>query len=335
MTHTQIIQDFRKGNFRPCYFLHGPEPYFIDQVSRFAEEHILDEAEKAFNLTVLYGKEADHLAVVDSARRYPMMAARQVVILKEAQEMRTLNELQGYIEKPSPTTVLVICYKHKTFKFNSAFGKLLKQHAVVMESKWLYDNQMPDWIAGYLKKDQLAIAPEAAALIAEYLGTDLAKVANELDKLALNLPAGTQVNTAHIEEHIGISKDYNIFELQKALGQLDRTKAARIVRYFAANPKRNPFPVITGSLYAYFSKIYMLHFLRNTPEKELLAALNLRSGFFLREYRSAAQKFNPAKCEQVFHILAEYDLKSKGVGYSATGKSDDGLLEEMVWKILH
>lgn len=335
MTHTQIIADIKKGQFKPVYFLHGKEAYFIDAISDAIEDHALAEHEKAFNQTILYGKDSDHLQVVDAARRYPMMAERQVVILKEAQDMRSLKSLQTYIEQPTPTTVLVICHKHKTLNLNSKFGKAVKQNGVVFLAKKLYDNQVPEWIAGYLKQKKLKAGGSAAELLAEYLGTNLSKVANELDKLALNLPAGTEVTQDQIEQHIGISKEYNVFELQKALGQRNALKATRIVQYFIANPRKNPIQVIIGSLYNYFSKIYSFHAVAQSPEQEILQALGLRSRFFLREYRAAARQFPRSKTEGVISLLAEYDMKSKGVGYNMTGKPDGELLREMVWRILH
>jgi len=335
LTYAKIIQELKQKKYRPVYFLHGRESFFIDSITEHIEKKVLTEAERAFNQTVVYGKEVDHMALVDIARRYPMGAERQVLILKEAQEMRTLKELQRYVEKPLHTTLFVIAYKHKRFNFNSKFGKALKKHALVFESKPLYDNQVPDWIQAYLKSKKLSILPGASALIAEYLGTDLSKVANELDKLAINLEAGTQINEQHIEENIGISKEYNVFELQRALAARDTLKANRIVNYFIANPKKNPIPMLIGALYNYFSKVYMLHFLQKTPEQELLSALGLRSGFFLREYRLAARHFPRHKTEQVIGLLKEYDLKSKGVGFNSSGKPEGELLKEMVYRILH
>lgn len=335
MTYQDILKELRAKQYRPVYFLHGNETYFIDAVSNFIEHKVLNETEKAFNLTILYGKDADHLAVIDSARRYPVMAERQVVLVKEAQDMKSLAELATYVEKPLESTILAICYKHKKFNFNSKFGKLLKQKAVVLDAKKLYDNQVPDWIRDYLKSKKFQIKPAAAELLGEYLGTDLSKIVNELDKLILNLPQGTEISEKDIEENIGISKDYNVFELQRALGTRDVMKANRIVQYFAANPKNNPLPMVMGSLYNFFSKLYMLQFLRNSPEKDILAALKLRSAFFLREYRTAATNFSRAKTEEVIGLLREYDLKSKGVDYVATGKDDSELLKEMVWRILH
>lgn len=335
MTYQDILKNLKKGEYQAIYFLHGTEPYFIDVIADYIEDHVLSESEKAFNQTVFYGKDVNHLAIVDTARRFPMMAPRQVVILKEAQDMKTLKELKTYLEKPSETTILVICHKHKKLNLNSAFGKLLKKQALVFESKKLYDNQVPDWIQQYLRGKKLKISHEASVLIGEYLGTDLSKVANELDKLAINLEAGTEVTRQHIEENIGISKDYNVFELQKALGQKDVLKANRIVNYFASNPKKSPLPMVTGSLYNYFSKIYMLKSLRNAPDQEIMKALNLRSAFFLKEYRLAVRHYPLREVEKVLDLLKEFDLKSKGVGYISTGKPDGELLKELVWRILH
>jgi DNA polymerase-3 subunit delta len=335
LTYLDILKSLKKGEYQSVYFLHGTEPYFIDVIADYIEDHVLEESEKAFNQTIFYGKDVNHLAIVDTARRFPMMAPRQVVILKEAQDMKTLKELKTYLEKPADTTILVICHKYKRFNLNSAFGKLLKKQALVFESKKLYDNQVPDWIEQYLRSKKLKISHEASVLIGEYLGTDLSKVANELDKLAINLEAGTEITRQHIEENIGISKDYNVFELQKALGQKDVLKANRIVNYFASNPKKNPLPMVTGSLYNYFSKIYMLKALRNAPDQEIMKALNLRSAFFLKEYRLAVRHYPLPEVEKVLDLLKEFDLKSKGVGYISTGKPDGELLKELVWKILH
>ncbi len=335
MTFEQILADLKKKQFKPVYFLHGKESYFIDAIADQVEDGVLSESEKAFNFTVLYGKDTDHMTVVDNARRYPMMSSHQVVILKEAQEMKTLKNLQTYVENPMQTTILVICHKHKKLNLNSGFGKALKAKGVVFESKPLYDNQVGGWIKKYLQAKKLKIDPNAAELVGEYLGTDLSKVANELDKLAINLPAGTEVTNHHIEEHIGISKDYNVFELQKAIAERDVLKANRIVKYFTANARKHPMPVLIGSLYNYFSKIYMLQFLRNASEKEQMSALKLHSPFFLKEYRVAIRNYNRNHTEKALNILKEFDLKSKGVDYNGTGKPEGELLKEMVWRILH
>lgn len=335
MTFEQMLGSLKKKEYKPVYFLHGTEDYFIDAISSFVEKKVLSESERSFNQSILYGKESDYLAVVDLARRYPMMSKYQVIVLKEAQEMRSLKKLENYITNPTPSTILVICHKHKKLNLNTVFGKKLKKHSVVFESKPLYDNQVGDWITRYLKSKKLRISGQTANLIAEYLGAKLSKVVNELDKLALNLPADSEVTPKHVEEYIGISKDYNVFELQKALVQRDILKANRITKYFAANPKKAPMPVAIASLYNFFSKVYMLHFLRNKSDMEVLQALKLRSAFFLKEYRLATRNFNFEKTKDVLSILREYDLKSKGVGYISTGKTDGELFREMVWKVLH
>lgn len=331
----QLLKELKAGRFSPVYLLHGEEPYFIDIITDYIDKNVLSEADKAFNQTILYGKDVDHLAVLDTVRRYPMMAPRQVVIIKEAQEMRSLDGLLGYLEKPMPSTLLVICHKYKRISFSTKFGKALKQHAVIFESKPLYDNQMPAWIGSYLQSKKLSIAPQAAELVAEYLGANLSKVANELDKLALNLPPGTQVNVQQVEANIGISKDYNVFELQKAIGQRDFLKSNRIINYFAENPRKTPLVMLISSLYGFFSKLYQFHFVKNLPEPEMLATLQLRSNFFLKEYRAAARNFPPEKAEQAITLLKEYDLKSKGVGYNSTGKPEGELMKELVWRLLH
>lgn len=335
MTYEQIMAELKQQKYRPVYFLHGEEPYFIDAISDYIEQHALGEGERAFNQTVLYGKDTTHLMVADCARRYPMMAERQVVIVKEAQDMKSLPELLSYVERPMPTTVLVLCHKYKKLAMTTKLGKLLATKALVYESKALYDNQVPDWIAGYLTGMKLRISPKAAGIVAEYLGTDLAKIANELDKLALNLAPGTEINEKHIEDNIGISKDYNVFELQKAIGQRDVLKANRIVNYFAANPGKNPMVTVVSALFNYFSKVYMFHFVADKPESDILSALGLRSAFFLRDYKAAARNFRVAQTEHIIGILREYDLKSKGVDYNSTGKQDGDLMKEMVWRILH
>ena len=335
MTYQQILQDLKKGNYQPIYFLHGQESYFIDAIVDIIDEQVLEEDQKAFNHTVLYGKETDHKTVVDVARRFPMMAPYQVVLLKEAQEMASLKNLLTYVENPSPTTILVIAHKHKKLNLNSKFGKALKAKALVLEAKPLYDNQVPDWIVSFLKTKKLKIDMGNAQLISEYLGSDLSKIANELDKLAINLSPGATISTEDIENNIGISKDYNVFEFQRALGGRDVQKANRIVQYFIANPKKNPLPMIMGALYNYFSKVYMLSFLKKSGEKEILQALSLRSSFFLRDYRLAERNYRRRDLEKIVNILREYDLKSKGVDYSSTGKEEGGLIRELCWKILH
>ncbi len=319
------------------YLLHGPEAYYIDQLESAIEDHALQAHEKAFNHTIVYGKDADHLSIVDAARRFPMMAERQLVVLREAQDMRSLNELSAYLAKPAATTILVVCHKHKKVNGNSKFAKAAKAHATVFEAKPLYDNQVPDWIRNYLKRKKYPIDPAAADLLGEYLGTNLSKITNELDKLLLNVAPGATISTKTVEDQVGISKDYNVFELQKALGQQDAVKAARIVNYFTANPKAGPLPVILGSLYNYFSKLLMLAELKRqrASEAEVLKALGLRSNFFLREYNASLRNYPLPRLRQVIGLLRAYDLKSKGVGAVTAARTDGALLKELVFRIMH
>jgi DNA polymerase-3 subunit delta len=333
LTYEAIIKDLKAKKYHPVYFLHGQESYFIDQISKYIEKNVLEESEKAFNQTVVYGKEVDAKSLIDIASRYPMMAPYQVVILKEAQEMRTLKDLQPYLEHAVPTTILVIAHKHKKFDSRTKFGKTLKDKAVVFESKPLYDNKVPGWIEAHLRGLHYGIQPDAAELIAEYLGADLSKIANELEKMMLNLPEQTLITSKHVQDLIGISKDYNVFELQKAIGFRDVVKTFRIVNHFSANPKGHPLVVVLASLYNYFSKILVYQSMPQASDRELQTALNLHSAFFLKEYRQSARNFSRQKTIEVISLLKEYDLKSKGVGNVST--PDGELLRELVIRILN
>ncbi|MBK8557225.1 MAG: DNA polymerase III subunit delta [Lewinellaceae bacterium] len=335
MSFDEILRDVRAGKFQPIYFLHGEEPFFIDRLEAEIEAHALSEGEKSFNQSILYGKEVEPLVLLDYLRRYPMMSERQVVILREAQEMKGLSDLMGYVEQPMASTVFVVCFKHKKFDLNTKFGKALKNKVLLFESKRLYDNQLPDWLVSYAKSKSLKLEPAAVNMLAEYLGTDLAKVANEIDKLALNLPSGASVTPAHVQEYVGISKDYNVYELQKAFAFRDRQKVARIQLYFIANSKKNPFIVTIASLHAFFSKVYMLHFLKGKPDAEAVKALGLRSEWFLKDYKAAMPNYSFAQLVKILSILREYDLRSKGVDTDTTNTGEEELMKEMFWKILN
>lgn len=332
MTYDQILKELKAKKYRPIYFLHGNESYYIDQLADYFEHQILDETEKAFNLTILYGKDIDHKQVVDQARRFPMMSSHQVVIIKEAQSMSGLPQLQTYIENPLDTTILVICHKHKKFDGRTKLANVIKKNAVLFESKKPYDNQMPAWVTSYINGIQLKIGPKEAALIAEYLGNDLGKVANELDKLAINLPKGHTVTIDNIQEHIGISKDYNIFELQDALTARNHTKTYQILSYFQANPRNNPLVMVVATLFAFFSKVYLMHALQQSPDREVQKVLGLPTPYFVKDYRKAAQKYNRRQTEKIIHLLKIYDLKAKGVGNASF--TDQALMQEMMYHIL-
>ena len=332
MNHTDILTDLKKGKYAPVYFLHGEEPYYIDLISDYIENNILSDSERSFNLTILYGKDVDHKTVIDNARRFPMMATNQVVILKEAQSMKSLQDLNIYIENPLHSTLLVICHKHKKLDKRTKFAKVVQRNAVVLESKRPYDNQMPKWVSSYLKELGYEIKPLESNLIAEYLGNNLSKVANELDKLAINLPSGHTITKDDIQEHIGISKDYNIFELQDAIGSRNQSKCYRIVKYFQSNPRNHPLVVVIGTLYSFFAKIYMMHFLRHAPEREIQKTLGLSSGYFIKDYKKAASSYSKTQTEEVLHLLKQYDLKAKGV--ERVSFSDQAILQELVYHIL-
>lgn len=337
MDFSGLLQSIKKRDFSPLYLLHGEEAYFIDQLEAAIEEHALREPERAFNQTILYGKDADHLQVVDAARRFPMMAERQLVILREAQDMRGLKELAAYAAQPSPTTVLVISHKHKKLNGNLTLTKNLKKNGIVFESKALYENKVPGWISKYLKERKYGIDSEASLLLGEFLGTSLGKISNELDKLMLNLAPGTTITTKIVEDQVGVSKDYNVFELQKAIGHQDPVKAARILHYFRANPKAGPLPMVLGSLYTYFSKVFRLKELhrKRASKQEIMSALSLRFDFFLADYDRTARNYSEAGIRHIFTLLREYDLKSKGVGSNLGGKGESELLKELVWKMMH
>ncbi|MBL7827680.1 MAG: DNA polymerase III subunit delta [Saprospiraceae bacterium] len=334
MSFETILSDIKQKRFSPVYFLHGEESFFIDQIADAVEAYALPEAERGFNQTILYGKDIEHLTLLDFLRRYPMMSERQVVILREAQEMKSLTELTSYLENPMPSTVFVVCHKHKKVDTRTKFGKALSgKNLVLFESKKLYDNQIADWISGHCKSKKISIEPAAAALMAEYLGADLSRISNEIEKLTINLPEGTGISVAAVQENIGISKEYNVFELQKAIAQRDIQKVARIRDHFAANIRKNPLIVTISSLFTYFSKVYMLHGLKGQPDADVLKALDLRSDWFLKEYKLAAANYSLAQVVQIISLLRTYDLRAKGVENDSADETE--LMKELFWKVMH
>lgn len=332
MTVEQIIQELKSGQFKPIYALYGDEPLFIDRIEEAVTALALNEAERGFNETILYGMDVQPVTLLDYVGRYPMMAARQLVVVRETQEMKSLEPLAGYFEKPAPTTVLVLCFKGKKPDFRTRAGKALKLNALCFESKKLYDNQIPDWVMQEGKRHQLVIGPQVAALIAEYLGTDLQTISNQLEKLAINLPAGTQVTEAHVKTHIGQSRDYNVFDLQRALGERNVSKAMQITFSFCDNLKKNSIIPIISSLHNYFSKIWLFHTVAQKSETEQLALLQLKSAWFLKDYKAAARHYSAAHCKAILKMLKSYDLKSKGVD---SLEEEDGLMKEMVIRIVN
>jgi DNA polymerase-3 subunit delta len=311
----------------------GEEAYFIDLIADYIAENVLPEAERSFNQTILYGKDTTTDMLMTIARRFPMMSANQVVILKEAQYFKDIEEeLLPYIENPLGSTILVICYKYKSIDKRKKFLKMAGEKGIVFESPKIYENQLIAWINSYVADNGYKINPQATAMLAEYLGTEISKVANELDKLMILLPAGSLITPANIEQNIGISKDYNVFELQNALGERDVLKANRIVNYFAANTKQNPMVKNISALSSYFTKLLKYHFLSDKSKPNVAKALGV-SPYFVDSYLKAAKNYPPKKLVEIVSLLRETDMKSKGIGNVSTPESD--LQRELIYKILH
>jgi DNA polymerase-3 subunit delta len=329
----KIVNDIKSGNIKPIYFLMGEEPYYIDKLSDYIEKNVLSEEEKGFNQTVLYGRDVSIEDIVSTAKRYPMMAERQVVIVKEAQDLsRTIDKLESYAENPMPSTVLVICYKYKTLDKRKKSTKLLAKSGVVYESKKLYENQVGDWIKRVLAGKKYSIEPKASAMLVEFLGTDLSKINNELEKLQIILPIGSVITPKHIEENIGFSKDFNVFELRKAIGERNQLKAYTIAENFANNPKENPMVVTTSLVFGFFVQLLKYHGLKDRNPKNVAAVLGVNP-FFLKEYDVALKNYPMRNVSQIVASLRDIDVKSKGVGANSLSNSD--LLREMLYNIFN
>ena len=328
----QLVTDIKNKNLKPIYFLMGEEAYYIDKISDFIERSVLDESERGFNQMVLYGRDVTIDDIVGHAKRYPMMAEHQVIIVKEAQDLsRTIENLVKYAENPQPSTILVFNYKYKKIDKRKALYKALKKSkSVVYESKKLYENQVADWIRRVLTPKKYEITPKAAQMLVEFLGTDLSKINNELEKLQIILPKGTQITPEHVEENIGISKDYNNFELRKAIGERNVVKAFKIVQYFGDNEKDNPMVVTVALLFAFFSQLLTFHGLSDKSPRNVASVLRVNP-YFVNDYITAARNFPMRKVSGIIAILREFDVKSKGVGSNAVSKGD--LLKELLVRI--
>ncbi|MBN1950598.1 MAG: DNA polymerase III subunit delta [Bacteroidales bacterium] len=332
MSFEKIMTDLKQKKFAPIYLLMGEEPYFIDKISEYLVANLLKEEEKAFNQTILYGKEADAGAITDAARRFPMMSQYQLVLVREAQNIKDIENLVYYASNPLKSTVLVLSHKYKNLDKRKKLYKEIEKHGLVLESKKLYDNKIPDWIAQHLKTRGFEIQPTAAVLLTEYLGNDLLKMEKELEKLTLTLPEGSRlIDTRHIEENIGISKEFNTIELQRALVEKDSLKSFRIVDYFGKNQKNNPLTVTLTSLYFFFNRVFLYAMLKDKSKEAAAAQLKIHP-FFIGEYKKAAQVYPPRKTYQIIRWLREYDLRSKGVNNASAGPEE--LLKELVYKII-
>ena len=332
-SYEQIISDLKKKIFHPIYFFTGEENYYIDKLTDYMIENILAENEKAFNQTILYGKDVDAVAIDQAARRYPMMANNQVIIVKEAQDVKNFDSLINYFEKPLKSTLLVFNYKHTKLDKRFKIYKALQKNAVFFESKKLYDDKIPAWIISWLKPQNYSIDPKAGVLLTEFLGNDLSKIENELQKLILTLPENIRnITPTQIEANIGISKDYNNFELHEALTAKNILKANRITRYLAANTKNNHITLTISLLYYFFIKVFLYHNLADKSRGNIASKLKVHP-YFVDQYTKAAAAYSPDKLISIFSWLREYDLKSKG--YSQAPSDEGELMKELVFKILH
>ncbi|WP_121355369.1 DNA polymerase III subunit delta [Flavisolibacter nicotianae] len=331
MTPEKIISDIKKGQFRPVYWLEGEEDFFIDQVIQFAEHKILPESEAGFNLTIFYGRDAAWADVVNACRRYPMFAEKQVVIIKEAQDLKGIEKLEAYVEKPLSSTLLFVAYKGKKVDGRTKLAKLLKEKAVLFTSKKIYDSALPDWTSELVTAKGFSITKKALFLLIDHIGNDLSRLSNEIDKLALNLKNREKITEDDIEQFVGVSKEFNVFELQQAIAQRDLYKAVRIVNYFGSNPKAAPIQLIFPSLYNFFSKVQVVYSVPAKDERSVATALGVNS-FFVKDYVSTATRFSYPEIEKILLLLYEYNLRNLGV--NDAGTDDAELLKEMVVKMI-
>jgi DNA polymerase-3 subunit delta len=333
MDHKLILKDIRAKKLEKIYFFHGEEPFFIDELTREIIHHALEEHERDFNQTVIYGKDAELLSLLSELKNYPMLGTRKLVVLKEAQDFKKIDELDTYFESPSDTTIFVVNYKFKTYDARKKLLKLATKNGVIYKSDKLKDYQLNDWIQSYIKQAGYSITSKACMLLAEFLGADLGRIVKEVEKLAILLEKGTAINEIHIEENIGISKDYNIFELTNALGERDVVKVFKIIDYFERNPKATDIVQVVSMVFKYYTQLLRIHFLPNKSKEAIAAALKVPP--YGASILLHATKNNPPKKIAInIAILYEYDLKSKGVGNTGAFKSGD-LMKEMVYRLLH
>lgn len=332
MTFEAINKELDQKKYRSIYFLMGEEPYFIDKIVDRIEDEVLDEAEKGFNQSVLYGKEVSVQDIVSEAKRFPMMSERQVVIVKEAQHVRSIEDLKSYAEQPQTSTVLVFAYNYKKLDKRKALAKSLAKDHVLFESKRLYDNQVMDWVGNIIREAGYRVSPKAVALLSEFVGSDLGRMQQEIDKLKLVVPQGGEISAEVIEKNIGISKDFNNFELQKAIGDKDVLKANTIAHYFARNPKDNPLVVTISILYSFFTKVMIVHSHPGKSPQEIAGALKVNP-YFVKDYQRAAKHYPMNKCLRIISYIREADGRSKGLG--GGGITHEDILRELLFKILH
>ena len=329
MSSEKIILDWKKNNFKPIYWLEGEEPFFIDEIVDYAENKILTESEASFNLTVFYGKDADWTTVINACRRYPMFAEKQVVIIKEAQQMKDIDKLESYVENPLPSTIFVVSYKDKKLDARTKFAKTVKTKGELLSTKKMYDNKLPEWVNALLFHQNLAINPKALAILIDNIGNDLSRIKTEIEKLIVNLGTRKTITEDDIETYIGVSKEYNIFELQDAIGKRNIAKALKIIQYFEKNPKAAPIQLILPALYSFFSKVLTIFSANSTDEKVIAAVLGVNP-YFVKDYMQAAKNYNYGGVEKILLLLHHYNLKS--VGIDNANNNDAALMKELIMK---
>lgn len=334
VTYEEIARDLKNRIYKPVYYLMGEEAYYIDKISEYIAQTVLTDEEKEFNLTVLYGADTDIATIVNAAKRYPMMSEHQVVIVKEAQQVKRMEELSYYLQKPLQSTILVLCHKHGVMDRRKKLAAEIEKVGVLFESKKIKEAQLPGFISSYLKRKSVDIEPKASEMMAEFVGTDLNRMAGELEKLVITLPQGIRrVSPEHIEQNIGISKDYNNYELRSAIVAGDVLKANKIIKYFEENPKTNPLQMTLSVLFGFFSNLMLAYYAPERTEQGIATQLGLKSAWQAREYMTAMRRFSGVKVMQIVGEIRYCDARSKGV--DNVSLSDGDLLRELIYKILH
>ncbi len=333
-TYEEIARDLKNRIYKPVYYLMGEESYYIDKISEYISQTVLTDDEKEFNLTVMYGADTDVANIINTAKRYPMMSEYQVVIVKEAQNVKNMDALSYYVQKPLPSTILVICHKHGVLDKRKKLAAAVEKVGVLFESKKIKEAQLPGFVTSYLKRKSVDIEPKAAAMMVEFVGTDLNRMAGELDKLVITLPTGQKrITPEQIERNIGISKDYNNYELRSALVAKDVLKANKIIKYFEENPKTNPIQMTLSVLFNFFSNLMLAYYAPEKTEQGIANQLGLKSSWQAREYMSAMRMYNGVKVMSIIGEIRMCDARSKGVDNSSLGDGD--LLRELIYRILH
>lgn len=334
VTYEEIVRDLKNRVYKPVYYLMGEETYYIDKISDYISDTILTDEEKEFNLTVMYGGDVDVATIVNAAKRYPMMSEHQVVVVKEAQNVKGMEGLSFYLQKPLMSTILVICHKHGVLDRRKKLAAEIEKIGVLFESKKLKEAQLPGFVASYLKRKSVDIEPKAAEMMAEFVGTDLSRMAGELEKLVITLPPGSRrVTPEQIERNIGVSKDYNNFELRNALVARDVLKANRIIKYFEENPKNNPIQTTLSVLFGFFSNLMLAYYAPEKTEQGIAEQLGLKSTWQAREYMNAMRQYSGVKVMEIIGEIRYCDARSKGVDNVSLENGD--LLRELIYKILH